>query len=114
MRGLIAFIFASIGFALLFWFGGMFVYTDALEKSQMVQIGTVQDVQTDSSFFSNTTTLRISDGTVVTLSGKLNPWKTGEAVSKPAVNAEKDVDSDSTVKRLKKTWCVGVTCLEEN
>ena len=85
---------------------------DFINNHERVQVGTVQAISTTDSFSEgNVTTLRMEDGKTVTLSGKINPWQPGQAVSQPKA---KEGDSADEVKALAKVWCVADKCLSQN
>lgn len=91
-----------------------FFSNDVLKNRELVPVGAVQDIRVVSSLLGDTTTLRLVDGKVVTLKGKVNPWQPGEPVSQPKVKTGDDGDSDTMARKLARTWCIGSTCLEQN
>lgn len=81
------------------------VNSDKASAAHKVAAGTLKTVSVETSWFGDTSVMTLEDGTTVRLSGSINPWKVGEAVTTAQVK-----EGDSTVTY----WCVGQTCLEQN
>ena len=113
-------LFVPVILASIFFIGSLWVADfirdskkeDLINSHDRVQAGIVQAISTTNSFFEgNVTTLRMEDGKTVTLSGKINPWQPGQAVSQPKA---KEGDSADDIKALAKVWCVADKCLSQD
>ncbi|MGK3116022.1 hypothetical protein [Candidatus Pantoea formicae] len=88
---------------------GIYLYTgqagtDKAAAADKVPAGTLKRLSVEPSWFGDTSTLTLEDGTTVAVSGTFNPWKAGEAITTAQVK-----DDDGTVTY----WCAGQTCLKQ-
>lgn len=103
----------KLAFFALVVVGGLWLYfsvtqygSDKASAADKVAAGTLKTLSVETSWLGDTSVMTLEDGTTVRLSGSINPWKAGEAVT----TAQVKEDDSKTVTY----WCVRQTCLKQN